>query len=106
MNGLLLPVYNFLITDGFYQQGPTASARLNNGFQSLYRAVKAAPEVWAAMIIRLAAKPEIHRFNIEIIGALVKHSNKELPEALFLCISKYLHKLEQEKYRSDDFEHR
>ncbi|KAI3932695.1 hypothetical protein MKW98_012666 [Papaver atlanticum] len=87
-------------------EGPTASARLNNGFRSLYRAVKAAPEVWAAMIIRLGAKPEIHRFNIEIICALVKHSNKELPEALFLCISKYLHKLEQEKYRSDDFEHR
>ncbi|XP_026457987.1 uncharacterized protein LOC113358599 isoform X3 [Papaver somniferum] len=92
--------------DPLNEQGPTASDRLNNGFQSLYRAVKAAPEVWAAMIIRLAAKPEIHRFNIEIIGALVKHSNKELPEALFLCISKYLHKLEQEKYRSDDFEHR
>ncbi|OVA13035.1 UbiB domain [Macleaya cordata] len=65
-------------------EGPATITRMVNGFQSFQRAVELAPAVWAAMLIRLAVKPEIHRFLTDIICALAKHSSKELPEAFCL----------------------
>ncbi|KAL5974084.1 hypothetical protein ACLOJK_030746 [Asimina triloba] len=68
-------------------QGHATFTRLANGFKSFWRAVNSAPEVWAAMLIRLALKPEVHRFILDVISALARHSRLKLPEAFWLCVS-------------------
>lgn len=68
--------------------------RLANGFRSFYHAVKSAPEVWTAMLVRMALKPEVHRLAFNIISALARHSHFKIPEAVWLCTSRFLHKID------------
>ncbi|XP_059460781.1 uncharacterized protein LOC132189941 [Corylus avellana] len=67
--------------------------RIFNGFRYFREAVKLAPEVWTAMLIRMAAKPEVHKFTFDSISALVMHFSHKLPETSWVCISRFLHKL-------------
>ncbi|KAK9273388.1 hypothetical protein L1049_018198 [Liquidambar formosana] len=82
-------------------EGHAMHMRVLNGFQSLRRAVKLAPEVWTAMLIRLALRPEVHRFTLDIISALVMHLSRKIPETSWVCISRLLHKLVK-NFSSDD----
>ncbi|XP_059641022.1 uncharacterized protein LOC132283133 isoform X2 [Cornus florida] len=81
-------------------EGHAMLMRVVNGFQSLWYAVKLAPEVWTAMLLRMALKPEVHRFTFDIISALVQHSSHRIPETFWVCISRLLHKLVN--YNPDD----
>lgn len=67
--------------------------RIFNGFRYLREAIKLAPEVWTAMLIRMAVKPEVHKFTFDIISALAMHFSHKLPETSWVCISRFLHKL-------------
>lgn len=67
--------------------------RVVNGFQSLWRSVKLAPDVWTAMFIRMALKPEVYKFNMDIISALLTHLSHKFPDTSWLALSKLLHKL-------------
>ncbi|XP_062163211.1 uncharacterized protein LOC133870166 isoform X2 [Alnus glutinosa] len=78
--------------------------RIFNGFRYLSEAVKLAPEVWTAMLIRMAAKPEVHKFTFDIISALVMHFSHKFPETSWVCISRFLHKLVK-NWSPDDLRH-
>ncbi|XP_024446302.1 uncharacterized protein LOC7476077 isoform X2 [Populus trichocarpa] len=67
--------------------------RVAKGFHYLRQAVKLAPELWTAMLIRMALKPEVHRFSFDIISALIMHFSHKLPETFWICMSRHLHKL-------------
>lgn len=67
--------------------------RVAKGFHYLRQAVKLAPELWTAMLIRMALKPEVHRFSFDIISALIMHLSHKLPETFWICMSRHLHKL-------------
>ncbi|XP_058222269.1 uncharacterized protein LOC131332206 isoform X2 [Rhododendron vialii] len=67
--------------------------RVVNGLKSFRHAINLAPEMWTAMLIRMALKPEVHKFAFDIISALVIHSTHKVPEALWICISGVLHKV-------------
>ncbi|KAF9616307.1 hypothetical protein IFM89_029083 [Coptis chinensis] len=79
-------------TPGF--EGHAMITRVVKALQSLLQAVKLAPGVWVAMLLRLAKKPEFHQFTADIVSAFVSHSGRKIPESTWLCISKLLHKLE------------
>ncbi|KAJ6995269.1 hypothetical protein NC653_017906 [Populus alba x Populus x berolinensis] len=42
-------------------------------------------------LLRLALRPEVHRFSFEIISALIMQFNHELPETSWFCKSRLLH---------------
>lgn len=65
--------------------------RVINGFQSLRHAVRLAPDVWTAMAIRLALKPEFQRFAFDVLSALLAHSDRKLPDTMWVCISRIMH---------------
>ncbi|XP_044462867.1 uncharacterized protein slr1919 isoform X2 [Mangifera indica] len=71
----------------------TMLTRVVNGFQSLWRSVKLAPDVWTAMFIRMALKPEVYKFNMDIISALLTHLSHKFPDTSWLALSRLLHKL-------------
>lgn len=73
-------------------QGHDMVQRVFKGFGCLRQAVKLAPEVWTAMLLRMALKPEVHKFTLDIISALAIHFRRKIPESFWVCISKYLHK--------------
>ncbi|KAL7001760.1 hypothetical protein U1Q18_002908 [Sarracenia purpurea var. burkii] len=85
-------------TETLEPEGHTTLKRVINGFKSFRHAVMLAPEMWAAMLIRTALKPEVHKFTFDIISALAIHSKDEIPETLWICISRVLHKVGN-KYR-------
>ncbi|KAM4122569.1 hypothetical protein ACB094_01G093900 [Castanea mollissima] len=58
--------------------------RIFNGFQYLREAIKLAPEVWTAMLVRMAVKPEVHKFTFDIVSALAMHFSHKLPENSWL----------------------
>ncbi|EOY29274.1 Kinase superfamily protein isoform 5 [Theobroma cacao] len=66
--------------------------RVVNGFRSLHQAIKLAPEVWTAMFIRMALKPETHGFSLDIISALLKHLSNKFPETFWVCMSTLIRK--------------
>ncbi|KAK7410198.1 hypothetical protein VNO78_00797 [Psophocarpus tetragonolobus] len=68
-------------------------ARIGKGFEYLCRVVRLAPEEWTAMLIRMAVKPEVHKFALDIISALALHSSHKLQVASWLYLSRLLHKL-------------
>ncbi|KAK9099883.1 hypothetical protein Scep_023313 [Stephania cephalantha] len=74
-------------------EGHATFVRVVNGLQSLQQAVRSAPEAWTGMLIRLATKPEVHRFAADIICALATHLGHKLSENSWYCMSKFLHKL-------------
>lgn len=65
--------------------------RMMSGLESFRHAVKLAPEVWSAMALRLALKPEFQRFAFDILVAVSAHSRRKLPDSLWICISKIMH---------------
>ncbi|KAB1204767.1 hypothetical protein CJ030_MR8G027386 [Morella rubra] len=80
-------------------------ARIFDGFQYLCEAVKLAPEVWTAMLMRMAVKPEVHKFIFDIISALFMRFSHKLTETSWVCISRFLHKLVK-TCSSDELSHR
>lgn len=71
--------------------------RVVKGFQSLNQAVKMAPELWSAMLIRMVLKPEFRGFIMDILSTLLVHSRFKLPETYWVCISRLLHKVVDDK---------
>ncbi|XP_047944209.1 uncharacterized protein slr1919 [Salvia hispanica] len=74
-----------------YEEDEAMLARMMSGLESFRHAVKLAPEVWSAMALRLALKPEFQRFAFDILVALSAHSRRKLPDSLWICISKIMH---------------
>ncbi|KAK7351335.1 hypothetical protein VNO77_10707 [Canavalia gladiata] len=68
-------------------------ARIGRVFQYLSEVVKLAPGEWTAMLIRMAVKPGVHKFALDIISALALHSGHKLQVASWLYLSRLLHKL-------------
>lgn len=66
--------------------------RVAEGFQSMGQAVKLAPEIWMALLVRLAVKSEFQVFTMDIVSALINHSNKKMAEAFWILISRLIHK--------------
>ncbi|XP_061374944.1 uncharacterized protein LOC133317133 isoform X2 [Gastrolobium bilobum] len=75
-----------------FEEG-TILARIGKGFQYLREVVKLAPGEWTAMLIRMAVKPEVHKFALDIISALALHCSHKLQVASWLYLSRLLHKL-------------
>ncbi|XP_073144094.1 uncharacterized protein [Henckelia pumila] len=73
-------------------EGHKMLLRVVTGLQSLRNAVKLAPDAWTAMGVRLALKPEFQIFAFDIVSALLSHSRHKLPEALWICMSRIIHK--------------
>ncbi|XP_057504638.1 uncharacterized protein LOC130788116 [Actinidia eriantha] len=69
-------------------EGHAMPMRVLNGFRSFRHAVNLAPDMWTAMLIRMALKPEVHKFTFDIISALLIHSSRKFPETLWVCMSK------------------
>ncbi|KAG5065457.1 hypothetical protein AAZX31_04G057700 [Glycine max] len=67
-------------------------SRIGKGFEYLCEVVKLAPGEWTAMLIRMAGKPEVHKFALDIISALALHSSHKLQVACWLYLSRLLHK--------------
>ncbi|KAJ0666273.1 putative ABC-type Cd(2+) transporter [Helianthus annuus] len=74
-------------------EGHATLKRVVNGLFYFWQAVKMAPEAWTAMMIRMALNPEIHRFYFDIVSALFLHSNRRIPDTMWICLSRFLHKL-------------
>lgn len=74
-------------------EGEATLKRVLNGFGYFWQAVKLAPDVWMAMLIRMALNPEVHRFYYDIFSALFMHSNRKIPDTLWISVSRFLHKL-------------
>ncbi|KAL4276896.1 hypothetical protein AHAS_Ahas20G0253000 [Arachis hypogaea] len=66
--------------------------RIGKGFQYFREVVKLAPEEWTAMLMRMALKPEVHKFVIDIISALATHSSQKLQVASWLYLSRLVHR--------------
>ncbi|CAN1816474.1 Uncharacterized protein sll0005 [Linum perenne] len=75
-----------------YQEEHKMVKRVANGFGYLRQAIKMSPEVWTAMLVRMAVKAEFHKFSWDVLSALVMHFSGRGPENCFICMSKLLHK--------------
>ncbi|XP_031121456.1 uncharacterized protein LOC116024649 [Ipomoea triloba] len=73
-------------------EGHAMLMRVVKGFQSMGHAVKLAPDIWMALLVRLAVKSEFQVFTMDIISALTDHSSKKIPDAFWILISKLIHK--------------
>ncbi|XP_043713551.1 uncharacterized protein slr1919 isoform X2 [Telopea speciosissima] len=93
--------YEFETRETSHAEKHEIMRRLMNGFQSLRQAIKLAPEVWTAMLIRMAVKSDVHKFTLDVISALAIQLGRRIPEESWLCLSRFLHKL-QTGYRQDD----
>ncbi|OIT38207.1 PREDICTED: uncharacterized protein LOC109239715 [Nicotiana attenuata] len=67
--------------------------RVMSGFRSLGRAVKLAPDLWSAMLIRMVVKPEFQKFAFDIGSALTSHFKYQLPVSFWMGISRLLHRV-------------
>ncbi|XP_071696174.1 uncharacterized protein [Rutidosis leptorrhynchoides] len=74
-------------------EGDATIKRVVNGFTYFWQAVKLAPDVWTAMLIRMALNPDIHKFYYQIVSALFLHSNRKIPDTFWICVSRFLHNL-------------
>ncbi|XP_062024281.1 uncharacterized protein LOC133740350 isoform X2 [Rosa rugosa] len=79
--------------DTLDSEGHTMLVRVVNGFHYFSQAVKLAPEVWTAMLIRVAFTPEVHRFTLDIFSSLLIHFSGKIPETTFISLSRLMHKL-------------
>ncbi|KAJ4962898.1 hypothetical protein NE237_022837 [Protea cynaroides] len=93
--------YEFEAKETSHSEKLEMTRRLVNGFQSLRQAVNLAPQVWTAMLIRMAVNPDVHNFILDVISALAIQLGRRIPEDSWLCLSRFLHKL-QTGYREDD----
>ncbi|CAN1184915.1 Uncharacterized protein sll0005 [Linum perenne] len=85
-----------------YQEEHKMVKRVVNGFGYLRQAIKMSPEVWTAMLVRMAVKAEFHKFSWDVLSALVMHFSGRGPENCFICMSKLLHKSGVNYRYSDD----
>lgn len=67
--------------------------RTGKSFHYIREVVKLAPGEWTTMLLRMAVKPEVHIFTIDIISALALRSSHRLQVAAWLYLSILLHKL-------------
>jgi len=67
--------------------------RIQKGFEYLCEVVKLAPAEWTAMLIRMAVRPEAHKFALDIISAIALNSSHKLQVASWLSLSRLLHKM-------------
>ncbi|KAL3844054.1 hypothetical protein ACJIZ3_001457 [Penstemon smallii] len=74
-------------------KGHAMLLRVVNGFEYFRHAVKLSPDVWNAMALRLAFKSEFQRFAFDVVSALFAHSGHKVPDTTWVCISKIIHKL-------------
>ncbi|KAG5394395.1 hypothetical protein IGI04_024358 [Brassica rapa subsp. trilocularis] len=56
--------------------------RVSNGFKCLNEAVKLAPGMWTAMLLRMSRKPEVHSYALDIVSALCTHLGQKMPNNL------------------------
>ncbi|XP_058785981.1 uncharacterized protein LOC131660702 [Vicia villosa] len=77
----------------FLFEESTILARIGKGFQYIRDVVQLAPGEWTVMLIRMAVKPEVHKFALDIISALALRSSHRLKVAYWLYLSIILHKL-------------
>ncbi|KAB2024973.1 hypothetical protein ERO13_D06G105800v2 [Gossypium hirsutum] len=68
-------------------------SRVVNGFGLLTRAVKSAPEIWTAMLMRIVLKPQTLGFSVDIISAVCNHVSNKFPESFWVCMSRLIHEL-------------
>ncbi|XP_059275294.1 uncharacterized protein LOC132029906 [Lycium ferocissimum] len=67
--------------------------RVVSGFRSLGRAMKLAPDLWSAMVIRMVVKPEFQKFACDINSALISHFKYHLPVGFWMGVSRLLHRV-------------
>ncbi|CAA6662332.1 unnamed protein product [Spirodela intermedia] len=79
----------------FDMRADSVTKRVVNGLLSLRIAVRSAPEVWAAMLLRVSLRAELHQFIVDVVSALVMHSWKKIPETFWLFLSRLLHKVKE-----------
>ncbi|KAL2504478.1 Protein kinase superfamily protein [Abeliophyllum distichum] len=77
---------NFQAATSLESEGKTKLMRVVNGLRSLRHAVKLAPDVWTAMLLRMSLKPEFQRFASTIISALAAHTCRKIPETLWCLL--------------------
>lgn len=65
--------------------------RVSNGFKCLSEAVKLAPGMWTAMLLRMSRKPEVHSYALDIVSALCTHLGQKMPNNCWILFSKLLH---------------
>ncbi|CAA7398731.1 unnamed protein product [Spirodela intermedia] len=85
----------FLREEKSLSEGDSVTKRVVNGLLSLRIAVRSAPEVWAAMLLRVSLRAELHQFIVDVVSALVMHSWKKIPETFWLFLSRLLHKVKE-----------
>ncbi|GAV77840.1 ABC1 domain-containing protein [Cephalotus follicularis] len=73
-------------------EGHAMLMRVVNGFHRLCQAIRLAPEVWTAMLLRMALKPEVHKIFLDIISALVMHFGLKVSKTSWVFLSRLLHK--------------
>ncbi|KAF2561797.1 hypothetical protein F2Q70_00018728 [Brassica cretica] len=66
--------------------------RVSNGFKCLSEAVKLAPGMWTAMLLRMSRKPEVHSYALDIVYALSSHFGHKVPHTFWIIFSKLLHR--------------
>lgn len=74
-------------------EGEATLKRVVRGFGYFWQAVKLAPDVWMAMLIRMALNPEVHRFYYDIVSALFMHCKRRIPDTFWMSVSRFLHSL-------------
>ncbi|KAJ0248588.1 Protein kinase superfamily protein [Hirschfeldia incana] len=65
--------------------------RVSNGFKCLSEAVRLAPGMWTAMLLRMSRKAEVHSYALEIVSALSTHFGQKVPNSCWIFFSKLLH---------------
>ncbi|KAL1808658.1 uncharacterized protein LOC108196829 [Daucus carota subsp. sativus] len=88
---------NYEAREASESEGQEMLKRLVNGFRYLYQAILLAPDVWAAMMIRLSLKPELHRFLFDIVSTMLSRSGDKIPQTLWLSLSNCINKLVNKK---------
>lgn len=83
-------------------EGYAMLTRVVNAFRSVRQAINMAPEIWSSMLIRMALKPEVQMFTLDIISALFIHCRHTISDSFWVCISRLLHKLVR-RSKSDGF---
>ncbi|KAL7150651.1 hypothetical protein ABFS83_05G128200 [Erythranthe nasuta] len=81
-------------------EGEAMLLRMVNGLRCFRHAVGLAPDVWTAMGLRMALKPEFQRFAFDILSSLLAHSSHKLPDTLWVCISKIMHNFSDNRPRN------
>uniref|UniRef100_A0A7N1A709 Protein kinase domain-containing protein n=1 Tax=Kalanchoe fedtschenkoi TaxID=63787 RepID=A0A7N1A709_KALFE len=79
--------------DPHFSERQAMLKRVSNGFRSLQHAVSLAPNVWMSMFLRLAMKPEVRTFSLDILSATASHVSSKAPHTFWIWVSKLLHKV-------------